>query len=219
LLFKNGDIVKRPSRFLLCALVLLPLSAHAGSKLVSQKAQGAEPAPRGREQAKPTAKQGGIKTSVEGEAPQVDPAKAAAIRKLFEVQGMTTNFERMLVSMTDNIRPMLSNSLPPGEYRSKLLDLFFQKFQTKFKIEQMIEFTIPIYDKHLSKEDIDGLIHFYQTPLGHKLISVMPDVTMESQAMAMQQGQQIGQESMMEVLQENPTIKKAMEEAAAAPRN
>jgi uncharacterized protein len=211
--------VKRLTVFLFCAIAPLSLSGRTGSKLSTQASQEAKTGPAANRQAKHEAKPAGATTVPDGSAIGVDPAKAAAIRKLFEVQGMTANFERMLGSMSDNIRPMLSNSLPPGEYRSKLLDLFFQKFQSKFKIEQMIELTIPIYDKHLSKEDVDGLIHFYRTPLGRKLISVMPEVTIESQKMAMQHGQEIGQQSMMEVLDEHPDLKKAMEEAASAPRN
>ena len=39
---------------------------------------------------------------------------------------------------------------------------------------------VPIYDKHLSHEDIKGLIGFYESPLGKKLLQVMPVMSHES---------------------------------------
>ena len=38
----------------------------------------------------------------------------------------------------------------------------------------------PIYDQYLSHDDIKGMIAFYQSPLGEKLLSVMPQMSQES---------------------------------------
>ena len=35
---------------------------------------------------------------------------------------------------------------------------------------------VPIYDKHWTDEDVKGLILFYETPLGQKMITVLPQV-------------------------------------------
>ena len=39
---------------------------------------------------------------------------------------------------------------------------------------------IPIYAKYFSEDDILQLIAFYETPLGQKMIEVMPQLTMDS---------------------------------------
>lgn len=39
---------------------------------------------------------------------------------------------------------------------------------------------VPIYDQYLTYEDIKGLIAFYESPLGAKLLSVMPQMSQES---------------------------------------
>jgi hypothetical protein len=39
---------------------------------------------------------------------------------------------------------------------------------------------VPIYDQYLTHEDIKGLIAFYESPLGAKLLGVMPQMTQES---------------------------------------
>jgi hypothetical protein len=108
--------------------------------------------------------------------------------------------------------------LPPGEYREKLVDLFFQKFQSKVRVDQLLDLTVPIYAKYFSKEEIEGLTRFYQTPLGQKALSVLPQTLAESQAESRKWGEQLGREAMVEVLEEHPDLKKALEEAAASPK-
>jgi len=56
--------------------------------------------------------------------------------------------------------------------------------------------TIPIYDKHLTHEEIRGLIAFYQTPLGAKLIAKMPAIAQDSMAVGMKWGGEIAQKAM-----------------------
>ena len=146
---------------------------------------------------------------------KVDREKEAAIRKLFEIQGTQKSMAQVIAGMTENMKPMLSKMLPPGDYQDKLIPLFFEKFQSKLKTDDLLDLIIPIYDKYLSKEDIDGLAQFYQTPLGKKMISVLPQVLIESQTAAMNMGEQIGRQSMLEVLAEHPDLEKALEEAGA----
>ncbi len=192
------------------------LLAHSNSKpaTLGQKAeQSASAAPA------TTAKPAPRQAAAEQAAPKIDPAKEAAIRKLLDAQGMTANFKVIISNMSESMKPLLNNSLPPGEYREKLIDLFFKKFQSKFKVGEIMAFTIPAYDKHFTLAEIEGLTEFYGTPLGRKLVAALPDVMKESQGQAMLMGQKIGQQSMMEVLEENPELKKAMEDAASAPRN
>jgi len=137
---------------------------------------------------------------------------------MFEVMGTTKMMQQVLTGMSTNMRPMLMSSLPPGEYREKLADLFFQKFQSKLRVEQLLELTIPVYDKYFSKEEIEGLIRFYQTPLGQKALSVLPQTLVEVQTASMKLGEKLGREAMVEVLDEHPDLKKALEEAAASPK-
>ena len=152
-------------------------------------------------------------------APSVDPAKEAAVRKMFEVMGTTKMMQQVLAGMSSNMRPMLMSSLPPGEYREKLADLFLQKFQSKIRVDELLDLTVPIYAKYFSKEEIEGLTRFYQTPLGQKSLSVLPQAVVEMQTESMKLGEKLGREAMVEVLDEHPDLKRALEEAAASPQN
>jgi uncharacterized protein len=46
--------------------------------------------------------------------------------------------------------------------------------------EFVMERLVPIYDQYLSHEDIKALIVFYESPLGKKLLQVMPRMSQES---------------------------------------
>ena len=55
------------------------------------------------------------------------------------------------------------------------------RHEAEGRVEEFVtERLVPIYDKHLSHEDIKGLIVFYESPLGKKLLQVMPVMSHES---------------------------------------
>ena len=129
--------------------------------------------------------------------------------------GTTTLIQGMMDRMVQSLKPIMANSLPPGDYRDQLLDLFFQKFRTKFATKQFIDLAVARYDENFSDAEIKGLIDFYQTPLGRKMTTVLPTLTAELQQDGQKYGQEIGRDSMVEVLAEHPELKQALEDAAA----
>ncbi len=187
--------------------------AAVPAQVTSSPAKGEKPA-----QAAPAKQppQAPVRAPASPPAQKIDSAKEAAIRKLFETQGAAGLAQQIMSGMMGSMRPLLTSSLPPGEYREKLVDLFIQKFQSKVKAEQIIDLAVPIYDKYFSREEIEGLIQFYQTPLGQKTLSVLPNVMTEVQTDARKLGEKLGRESMLEVLDEHPDLKQALEEAAAS---
>ena len=148
-------------------------------------------------------------------ASKIDPDKEEVIRKLFEVQGTRKAMQEVLAGMSANLKPTLARTLPPGDYRDKLIDLFFEKFQSSMKIDDLIDLIVPIYDKYFSKEDLLGLTQFYQTPLGKRLNSVLPQLTVEIQTAASKMGEELGRQSMLSVMAEHPDLAKALEDASA----
>ena len=196
--------------FLLCWIVPFTTAAR-GTIHRAQEKKPVKPAPAQVAAAPAQAASG-------NSAPTIDPAKEAAIRKMFEVMGTSKMMQQVLAGMSSNMKPMLMSSLPAGDYREKLTDLFFEKFQSKLRVEQLLNLTVPIYAKYFSKEEIEGLTRFYQTPLGQKALSVLPQTVVEMQTESMKLGEKLGREAMAEVLDEYPDLKKALEEAAASPK-
>lgn len=146
-----------------------------------------------------------------------DPVKAADIQHLLEVTGMRSLMQQTMDGMEENIRPNLERSLPPGDYRAKLIDLFFQKFHAKLTIQEFLDMAAAAYDKYLSDDDIKGLTQFYQTPLGQKTLTVLPKLTIELQSEGAAKGEEAGRDAMSEVLLEHPDLAKALQDASQGP--
>jgi len=65
----------------------------------------------------------------------------------------------------------------------------------------LIEQCVPIYEKHLSHEDVKALIKFYETPAGQRVIKALPLITQESMTVGQIWGQQMAQKIMQKMLE------------------
>lgn len=144
---------------------------------------------------------------------QDQEAKRADIRRLLELTGAVNMANQSMDGMESSVKTLMSGSLPPGEYRDQLLDLFFQKFRAKRDTNQLIELVIPIYDKYYTHDDIRALIAFYETPVAKKMVAVLPKVVQESQTAGLKWGGDLGRQCMLEVLGEHPELQRALLEA------
>ena len=158
--------------------------------------------------------------SQNAKAAAIDPGKEADIRQLMALTGAGKLGVQAMTNMAGSQRSALEQMLPPGEYRGRLVDLFFEKFFGAATEEALVNIAIPIYDRHFSDEEIKGLIVFYQSPLGQKTISAMPQVVSESQQAGGDWGKQLGRKCMQDVLAEHPDLEKALNDAqkASSPR-
>jgi uncharacterized protein len=154
--------------------------------------------------------------AVSREPKPISPEKEKSIRRLLDLAGTKALMAQAMGQMEKTTRPELEGSLPPGEYREKLIEAFFVKFRAKFDVQKMVELAVPIYDKYFSLEEVQGLIHFYETPLGQKSISVLPQLTAELMEEGRQWGEDAARLSMMEALAEHPELEKQMEDAQKA---
>jgi len=105
------------------------------------------------------------------------------------------------------IKASMLKDLPQNERGQKIAGVFFEKFQAKMKSGDLLEQMIPIYDKYFTGADLQGLIQFYQSPLGQRFLQVMPQVSGETIAIGMQWGQKISREIWAEMEAEFPELK------------
>ncbi len=145
-----------------------------------------------------------------------DATKRADIIELLELTGTSANIELAMNQMEGTIKPLMERALPPGDYREKLIQLFFERFRTKFDAKQIIDLAIPEYEKNFTDEELKALIKFYKTPVGHKVATVVPQLTQSLMEAGKQRGEQVGRESMMEILSEHPDLRQQLEEAQKA---
>jgi hypothetical protein len=68
------------------------------------------------------------------------------------------------------------------------VDRFAENLFNDMPVDEMLDAMVPIYQKHLTKEDLDGILAFYSSPVGQKLQREQPAMTQEG----MQVGGEIG---------------------------
>ena len=72
-------------------------------------------------------------------------------------------------------------------------------------MKELTDEMIPVYQRHFTAADVDGLLKFYQSPLGKKVVTEMPATMTEGMQIGRAWGLKRGQE-MMAQLQSNGTI-------------
>ena len=112
-----------------------------------------------------------------GQTP-VAPEKAQNIRRLLELTGT----HRLVHQMIDELMASLKSSVPgeQPEVRNKIISIYEEEIKKSFTVEKMNEFIIPIYDKYFTDDELTALVEFYESPLGKKVVSVLPQIFSES---------------------------------------
>ena len=148
----------------------------------------------------------------------VDPAKTAAIKQLLEVTGSGKMGEEVLSLMMQQIRQGMAGAIPESDRLQKFMDTFAKDFQGRITPQQINDAIIPIYAEHLSLEDIQSMIQFYQTPAGQHVIKALPQIIQESQAAGSAMGQKAALDTLRQMSVEYPELNQILPpQGAAAP--
>jgi len=158
-------------------------------------------------------------TSLDGAPPLLekpDPAKEAAVRHLMDITQTNKMGENIAAAITNQVRQVMSRAIKPDQL-TQFMDAFSQKLTASAPSTAVTDAVVPIYASHFSTEDIQGLIKFYESPLGRKVVSSMPQVTQESETA----GIQIDQKAAMTVLRgmegQYPELKQMLPPEGGAP--
>lgn len=102
---------------------------------------------------------------------QEDPAeKRALILKFIDVFGTRKNMQHNL----DGMLAILAQKRPQDA----------QRIRDRFKIDEVIQRLVPLYDKRFTSKDLKAYIAFYSSAQGQKLISGIGDIMKESIAVS-----------------------------------
>lgn len=114
------------------------------------------------------------------------------IRELFELMGTNEIFETAIDEMLDmqNHEEDSMSELIADEFRKKIKEKGFTKIYEKL---------IPIYKKHLTADEIDGLINFFKSEVGRSYIKKQPEILKESMNAGGEWGKEMGYEILEEI--------------------
>lgn len=135
---------------------------------------------------------------------QAGSAKTEKIRELMDLTGAKNMGQELMKAGMDQLRANVTESQPNNPRATQFVDAFVARFPKHFKPEDLSEKVAPIYDKYLSEEDVTGLLDYYRSPLGQRMIKVLPQVAQESQALGFSLGQKAAQETLEDLRKDFP---------------
>ena len=95
----------------------------------------------------------------------------------------------------------MSRSMQQPDQLQKFMDAFSQRFAAAAPSSAVTDAEIPVYAHFFSTEDIQGLIKFYESPLGQRVVKTLPQVAQQTQ----QAGVQLDQKAALDVLRSMST--------------
>ena len=111
-------------------------------------------------------------------------ASKESIRTLLEMSGSA----RVGIQVMTNMIAAYRESYP------QVPQAFWDDFLKEAKPETLVEMIIPVYEKHYTQEEVQGLIAFYQSPLGKKVITTMPLIAQESYSIGTEWGKKLAEQ-------------------------
>jgi uncharacterized protein len=120
-----------------------------------------------------------------------EPPSRASLEQLFLITNTKTRIDEQYSMMLPNLKQVLKNFNPPGtdspEVKRQVdrafniaLPEMVKLFREKMGWKSLKEDYIKLYGATFSQEEINGLISFYQSPLGRSYLEKLPILTLKS---------------------------------------
>jgi uncharacterized protein len=197
----RGESMKRS------IVIVATLCFVAGSAFAQAPASGTQQKPPAQHQPGATAQpahQPAQAAPPSGE--KLDPAKDAAIRHLMNITQTAKLGDDISAYLTNQVRGIMSRSLP-ADRLPKFMDAFSQKFAAGAPSAAVTTAAVTIYARAFSMEDIQGLIQFYESPLGQRVVKQLPQVSQESQSAGVQIEQNAAMVTLESMQDDYPELK------------
>ena len=118
------------------------------------------------------------------------PATKEDVDRYLQVMHSRDMMKKMMATMSQSMHQMLHEQYLkdkdnlPADYESKMTARTDEMFEN-MPWDELLDAMAPVYQKHLTKGDIDNLVAFYSSPTGAKLWREMPSILAESMQSAM----------------------------------
>lgn len=148
-------------------------------------------------------------------AEKIDPAKEAAIRHLMDITDTSKLGDSVSGYFENRVRSIISEALGPDR-TSKFMETFSKNLEGKVPPGAVVDAMVPIYARAFSMEEIQGLIQFYESPLGQRIVKVMPKVEEDSQNAGLQLGNKATLAALQGMTADYPELKQMLQDPNAA---
>lgn len=112
------------------------------------------------------------------------PASKADIERYLDAMHSRDMVKSMMIVMETQMRKTVHEQIQkqpnlPADAEERLNKSTDEMVRT-FPVDELIDTMIPVYQKHLTKGDVDALVAFYSSPTGEKMLKEMPAIMSES---------------------------------------
>jgi uncharacterized protein len=112
------------------------------------------------------------------------PASKADIQRYLDAMHTRDLMKSMMEVMTVQMRRIVHEQTQkqrnlPADAEERLNKSTADMLKA-FPYDELIDVMIPVYQKHLTKSDVDALVAFYSGPTGQKMLTEMPAMAAES---------------------------------------
>jgi hypothetical protein len=149
-------------------------------------------------------------------ADKIDPAKEAAIRHLMDITDTSKLGDSVSAYFENRVRSIMSEALGPDR-TSIFMETFSKTLEANVPPRAVVDAMVPIYARAFSMEEIQGLIQFYESPLGQRIVKVMPKVEEDSQNAGLQLGNKATLAALQGMTADYPELKQMLQDPSAAP--
>ena len=121
-------------------------------------------------------------------AGQLSPADAPATKEDIEKYLQVMHSREMMTKMVDAMAKPMHQMMHeqylkdkdklPADFEARMNKRMDDMFKS-FPWNEILDATVPVYQKHFTKGDVDTLVAFYSTPTGQKLIQETPVIMSE----------------------------------------
>lgn len=119
-----------------------------------------------------------------------DAASKEDVQKLFDVMASRDQVRQLMEQMFAQIQAINRQEMKQkhpdiSEEELARAERGSQELIRSFPIDEMLSDMVPVYQRHFTKTEIDGLTAFYSSPIGQKVLHEMPAVTAETMQTAL----------------------------------
>ena len=153
---------------------LLLWIAIAGLSLVAQQPSN-QPAPAQKKD----------QPAAAGQPASADVPSKEQVLKLFDLLQIRRNMQMMMQGMKQGAKQGADQALrrrvadPTPEQIEKMNRIADEMF-SDFPLDELLDVIVPVYQRHMTKSDIDAITAFYSSPVGQKMLREQPQMMQEA---------------------------------------
>src|SRR5580765_5802541 len=117
------------------------------------------------------------------------PPTREEVLKLFDLLQITKTMDAVVNATKQQsmeiAEQMIQEKMPEASPEQKkkfreMMDEVMRESLGPAAINEMLEATVPVYQRHLTKADMDAMVAFYSSPVGQKILHEQPTMIQES---------------------------------------